>query len=312
MLSRPVRVGGRAPLLIAAPLHADAVRPSQRGRDDGLVAEPGPDVVDRSAGVVPTRLQRVVQGQLRAPSSTRLLTETPSSRTPVDGSTWSSRSFAARATAGPLSTAAGQRDRPGDRAEVVEPDLDVHGPPREVMPAEPGRHRVRHSDRLPLQGLERRGGRGRTSPRGRSTSAAGREQPAGRRPACASRCRWRPLALPRNVAASSGRERGEVADGRDPSAAQLLERLRTDSPQRLHRERMQERQLLARRDHLHAEARHRPVTRRLRLRRFGRELGEELVRRDAHRARQTLLRSHTRLESRRRSRRRRRADGARR
>ena len=100
------------------------------------------------------------------------------------------------------------------------------------------------------------------------------------------------------------RQTGEVADGLDAEPGQPFERLRPDSPEGPHRVRMEEGQLVSRRDRHHArrnpsragDRRGRTIAgQRSRDRRFGRlagQLGQQLARRNADRARQPELVEH--------------------
>ena len=81
----------------------------------------------------------------------------------------------------------------------------------------------------------------------------------------------------------------ELADGVDPEAVQLLEGLGADPPQRLHRQRVEEREDLAVVDDLDAEPWFRTVRSDAGLGRLGGQLGHELGGGHPHRAREALL-----------------------
>ena len=87
-------------------------------------------------------------------------------------------------------------------------------------------------------------------------------------------------------------DRGEIADGVDAEPLEPLERDRPDAPQALDRERVQELELAPGNDLDHAGARIDAVGMGDRLRLHRRQLGEELVRRDADRAAQVELGPH--------------------
>ena len=124
----------------------------------------------------------------------------------------------------------GDRRRPRDRREPAVADLEGERARRRAVGAQAGGHGVGQADELAAHVGERRGGRGRTSPRGRSTSS--------------------PVDLDRSVVDAGGQveqvaavgppeagdhghrlERGEVADGGHAHPAQPLERRRADAPQ---------------------------------------------------------------------------------
>src|SRR4051812_15053630 len=123
----------RTPLLIAPPLHPNPLRAAQGRRDDGVVAEAAPDVVDGPAGVVPTGLLDVVEAQLAGAVVHQVRdahAEQPHARRRVDvieqllGGAGDDRSGVDRG---------GQGHRAGDRAEVVEAHLDRDRPAAEPV-----------------------------------------------------------------------------------------------------------------------------------------------------------------------------------
>jgi len=84
-------------------------------------------------------------------------------------------------------------------------------------------------------------------------------------------------------------DRSEVGHSADADAVQLLERDGADTPQSFDRERVEEVAFLAGADHDDAGTRFDSGGRRVRLRLYRGQLGEELVRSDAHRATQRQL-----------------------
>ncbi len=222
--------------------------PDQAGRPDGLRPEPAPDLVDRPGWRVPRRRRpaSVVERQLpgraareaRARSRRAAAPRAPGRRRP-------SSPLADGGDGRPAVERVGHRRRPGDGAEVGNRTLTVT-----VRPASPWRR-----------------SRAATASAMRTTSApsssrvvevpgerllvadrlqpAGRVRPPGRRCPGPERCRWRPLAWPSawtSVASGRAARSPTVTTPRRRSRSQ---RGRTDAPQRLHRERVQERQLLA-------------------------------------------------------------------
>ena len=281
------------PLLVAPALDPDAVGPGQAGGHDGVVAEPVPDLRRpprrrRPSGRSAASSKRQLAGGALRPG---WLTLTPSSRTPAVGSTPSSSSLATRAIAGAESTGSATRDRAGDRAEVVEAHLEGDRPPGQAVRAQPGGHGVGHAHQLAVAACRGGGGRGRRSPRGRSTSAAGRARRRGRRSPLARRVEVAAVgvaerrARPRRRAGRRGRRRcarraaraGLSVAGPTPHSASTGSgwRKASSSPGRI--------------DHHTRGPARGPCSEARGLAASEAELGQELVARHADRARQALL-----------------------
>ena len=187
---------------------------------------------------------------------------------------------------GPAVDRRGHRARARDRSEVVKPNLDVHGAPGQVVLAQARRHRVGQADGFSLQrrelvvvarvGLLVPDGLRLLVGLDRAVVVRPRqlmELVADRRSECSHQ-------------AGLG-QRGEVADGTNAEALEPLTRRGADAREGLHRQRVEEGELLPRRHHDDAPPGTRASPVGARLGRLGGELGHELGGRHPHRRAQT-------------------------
>ncbi len=277
-----------APLLVALALHPDPVRPRQGSGADGVGAVAGPDGVDGAGGVVPRGSVHVVEGELARGSVDELAHVDPQQPDPGRGIHPSEEVGGGSDHVGTSCHSAGERDRTGDGAEVVEPDLDGHRSSRHPGSPHPGGHRVTETDQLSLQAGEgvvvagegllvadRLGGM-----QGHHVAVIH----AHRQPVeVGTRCRTQRR---QSVAL---RELGQVGHGLDAQPVHLLEGLRAHPPQGLHRQRMEEGEDLPGGHHLHAQPRLGPPLPHPRFGRLRGQLGHELRGGHAHGAGEALL-----------------------
>ncbi len=123
-----------------------------------------------------------------------------------------------------------QRAGPGDRAEVGEPDLDAHRPPR--LPGRPaaGPRSSRPAAAAPGGSPRGRRRRPRTSPRRRSTCPARPARPRRGSSAVGQRVQVGGDAVAERPAQRRQRQRGQVADRAQAEPAQLRSAVRSPTP----------------------------------------------------------------------------------
>ncbi len=199
-----------------------------------------------------------------------------------------SSSEAARTTSGPVSTADGS---------VVDRVIVRKSWNRTLMlivraamcgAAQAAGHGVGEPHQLVLQGVEA------VVVAGEGLLVADRLRPLVRHDVAIVDAHRQPAQM-RPVGGTQGRDGSPLVDARqladrvDPEAVQLLEGLGADPPQRLHRQRVEEREDLAVVDDLDAEPWLRAVRSDAGLGRLGGQLGHELGGGHPHRAREALL-----------------------
>ena len=225
-------------------LTLDPVGSGQRRRHDRIVPVAGPDGVDGPGGVVPGRRLHVVEAELAGGALGQLADVDPEQPHARGGIDLLEQLGGGPRTSGPVSTADGSVTERVMVRKSWKRTLMVTVRPA-IPPTAAVRHRVAESDELPLERLEA------VVVVGEGLLVADRLGPSGagsrrdRRspwPAAGGAIRWRRRARRQRPLV----EGGQVGDGVDAEPVELLEGLRSDAPERLDRERVEEGEHLVR------------------------------------------------------------------